>query len=292
MSTPQPGILADCPRHARYLTFACGDNDRVRDALADLREVADGDAIVVGIGESLARALGVHVPGLTTFPRIAGPAGVDVPSTPGALWLWLRGEDRGELLHESRQVEAALAPAFQLDAVVDAFQHRDSRDLTGYEDGTENPQGAAAVAAAIVAAGPLAGSSFVAVQQWLHDFHRFDAMSDDEQDACIGRRRSDNEELDDAPDSAHVKRTAQESFDPEAFVWRRSMPWSDGQRGGLVFVAFGASFAPFAAQLHRMTGGEDGVVDGLFSFTRPLTGAYYWCPPCDGGRLDLSALGL
>jgi putative iron-dependent peroxidase len=50
-------------------------------------------------------------------------------------------------------------------------------------------------------------------------------MSTTEQDHAVGRRRSDNEELDDAPESAHVKRTAQESFEPEAFVVRRSMPW-------------------------------------------------------------------
>jgi putative iron-dependent peroxidase len=44
-------------------------------------------------------------------------------------------------------------------------------------------------------------------------------------------------EIADAPPSAHVKRTAQESFDPEAFVLRRSMPWTDGMRSGLNFVA-------------------------------------------------------
>ena len=26
----------------------------------------------------------------------------------------------------------------------------------------------------------------------------------------------------------------------------------------------------------------------MFSFTRPVTGAYFWCPPVRGGRLDLS----
>jgi putative iron-dependent peroxidase len=67
------------------------------------------------------------------------------------------------------------------------------------------------------------GSSFVAVQQWVHDLTRFDVMSVTEQDYTIGRRKSDNEEIDDAPASAHVKRTAQESFDPEAFVLRRSI---------------------------------------------------------------------
>jgi len=55
----------------------------------------------------------------------------------------------------------------------------------------------------------------------------------------MGRRLEDNEELGDAPPYAHVKRTAQESFDPEAFVLRRSMPRADAEREGLVFVAFG-----------------------------------------------------
>ena len=116
-------------------------------------------------------------------------------------------------------------------------------------------------------------------------------MAPGEQDATIGRRRSDNEEIDDAPPSAHVKRTAQESFDPEAFVVRRSMPWADGSRVGLVFVAFGRSFDAFEVQLNRMIGAEDGIVDALFAFTRPRTGAYFWCPPVTRGRLDLRALG-
>ena len=68
------------------------------------------------------------------------------------------------------------------------------------------------------------GSSYVAVQQWVHDLERFDAMPAEEQDHTFGRRRSDNEEIEDAPASAHVKRTGQEDFDPEAFVLRRSMP--------------------------------------------------------------------
>jgi putative iron-dependent peroxidase len=112
------------------------------------------------------------------------------------------------------------------------------------------------------------------------------------QDASIGRRRSDNVELDDAPDSAHVRRTAQEDFSPEAFVLRRSMPWIDADHAGLMFVAFGASLAPFEAQLRRMSGAEDGVVDALFRFTRPVSGANYWCPPMKAGQLDLRAVGL
>ena len=290
----QPGVLAPVPRLARYLAFELAPGTDVNAALARLAEEADSAATVVGIGRSTVLATGREVPGLRDFPVHCG-AGIEVPSTPASLWCWLRGDDRGELLHRTRALEAVVGPAFRVASIVDAFQYEASRDLTGYEDGTENPQGDAAVAAAVLdGCGPgLDGSSFVAVQQWLHDLDRFAAMRREEQDATFGRRREDNEEMDDAPPSAHVKRTAQESFDPEAFVLRRSMPWAEGRRAGLVFVAFGRSFDAFEAQLGRMAGHEDGITDALFRFTHPLTGAYFWCPPvATGGRLDLRALGL
>jgi putative iron-dependent peroxidase len=248
----------------------------------------------LGAGILAVQALGRDIPGLRDLPALTGP-GIEVPATPAALWCWLRGDDRGEFVHRGRGLAAMLAPAFRLQRVLDAFQYDASRDLTGYEDGTENPQGDAAIAAAAVSGqGPgLDGGSFVAVQQWQHDLDRFAAMTRGEQDAMIGRRRDDNEEIADADHSAHVKRTAQESFEPEAFVLRRSMPWAERTRAGLVFVAFGKSFHAFEAQLRRMVGAEDGVTDALFRFTRPLTGAGYWCPPVGGdGRLDLRALGV
>jgi putative iron-dependent peroxidase len=87
-----------------------------------------------------------------------------------------------------------------------------------------------------------------------------------------------------------VKRTAQESFDPPAFMVRRSMPWAGAQEEGLEFVAFVAALDGFERMMRRMAGLEDGIVDGLFTFSRAVTGGYYWCPPARGGRLDLSAL--
>jgi putative iron-dependent peroxidase len=71
---------------------------------------------------------------------------------------------------------------------------------------------------------------------------------------------------------------------------RRSLPWNDATRAGLMFVAFGRSLDAFEAQLNRMVGAEDGIVDALFRFTKPVTGAYFWCPPVQRGRLDFRAL--
>jgi len=293
MADVQTGILAGVPRLARYLVFSLVPGEDPREGLRSLCEIADGDSTVVGLGKSLVAALGGDIPGLRTFAPYEG-VGFEVPATPAALWCWLRGDDRGELVHRTRSIQRSLEFGFRLEQVIDAFQYGASRDLTGFEDGTENPKGEEAVKAAIVrgAGAGLDGSSFVAVQQWVHDLDHFEEMSAHEQDNAIGRHRSDNEEFSAAPPSAHVKRAAQESFEPEAFILRRSMPWADESEAGLVFVAFGKSLDAFEAILARMVGAEDGVVDGLFEFTRPISGSCFWCPPLRDGRLDLSGMGI
>jgi putative iron-dependent peroxidase len=293
--TSQVAILEGVPSVGRYVFFSISSAlaSDLRLSLTRLAALADGAQLLVGLGPELVQSLGAQVPGLHAFKALSG-AGVEVPSTPVALCCWLRGQDPGDLLQLSRQLQAALAPALQLDKVVDAFCYQHGRDLTGYEDGTENPKDDAAQAAALVqgAGTGLDGSSFMAVQQWQHDLAAFDALSPLAQDHMVGRRRSDNEELEDAPESAHVKRTAQESFSPEAFVLRRSMPWVAGTQCGLMFVAFGCSLDAFEVQMRRMAGLDDGVVDALFGMSTPLSGAHFWCPPMRSGRLDLRQLGL
>lgn len=293
MSHYQPGIMLPVPKQARYLTFSIQEQDMLRTCLAELVQLCDGKNIVVGLGQSALSALEVQIPGMRVFPAMANQ-GIEIPSTSAALWCWLRGNDRGELYYRTKQLEDVLAPGFYLDNIVDAFEYRDSRDLSGYEDGTENPRGDDAVAAALVSGqgAGLDGSSFVAVQQWLHDLDYFRSLAETEQDDIIGRHIADNEEFEEAPESAHVKRAAQESFEPPAFILRRSMPWVENADAGLMFVAFGKSFNAYEVILNRMVGMEDRIADAMFSFSRPVTGAYYWCPPMKTDRLDLSKLEI
>ena len=290
----QPAVLLPAPRQARYLTFKHKAGIAPEASNDALRALTIDDRCIVGIGEPLARHWGRELPGLKPFPALSGP-GIDIPSTQQALWCWLRGDDRGELVHRTREIVGALDEAFQLEQIVDAFKFGNGElglDLTGYEDGTENPTGGDAIDAAIVdGLGPgMDGSSFVAVQQWVHDLDSFESMPQQEQDHIIGRHKSDNEEIEDAPESAHVKRTEQESFEPAAFILRRSMPWAEGEKAGLLFVAFGKSLNAFEAQLKRMAGLEDGIADALFRFSKPVTGGYYWCPPIRNDQLDLDAV--
>jgi len=289
----QAPILALGGRLARYHVFALESSDSdPREALAELPAFfASLDCPwLLGVGQPLALALDVPIPGLRTFPALSGP-GVSVPSTQGALLCALFGGDRGEIFHRSRRLLEAVGDAFVLDDLVDTFVYRDSRDLTGYEDGTENPTGEDAVAAAIVSGADSErdGGSFVAVQRWVHDLDAFEAMRPGERDHVVGRRLSDNEEIDDAPAYSHVKRAAQESYEPEAFMVRRSMPFVQEDQEGLLFVAFGESLDRYERVLRRMSGLDDGIVDGLFRFSHPVSGGYYFCPPQRDGapRLDL-----
>jgi len=285
-STAQRGILAPPPNAARHL-FLDRRPDQEARALLRALDGLELDGRVVGLGPTLLEAAGVRVPGARPFPALQGPAGA-APSTPHDLWVRVDGGDPGEVAARARGLALA---GFDLAEALDTFQYDGGRDLSGYEDGTENPVGEQAEAVAFVTgAGPgLDGGSFLAVQRWVHDFGAWGRLDKPRQDATIGRERVSNEELVGAPDSAHVKRTAQEDFDPPAFLLRRSQPWVEGDRGGLLFLAFAASLDPFERQLRRMMGLEDGVVDALYRFTRPVSGASFWCPPARDGRLDLRA---
>ena len=288
-----PGVLAELRPAARFLSLARPAAVSPHDIVAALAELRTGPDLLVALGPRLLADLGVRVHGLEPFPDLAAEGStVAVPTTPLDLWIRVMGDDPGEALHRGRAVRAALPPALEVLDATDGFVHRGGRDLTGYEDGTENPDADTAPSVALATGrGPgFDGGSVVAVQRWVHDLPAFHAMDRTAQDHAIGRARDSNEELEDAPPSAHVQRTAQEDFDPEAFVWRRSMPWSDPRGAGLVFVAFAGSAAPFLAQMRRMVGLDDGIVDALFRFSRPVTGALAWCPPTRAGRLDLRAL--
>lgn len=272
----QQAILKPLPPHGRYLQFQLSkaiETQQLQSLLSDWNVQQD----VIGFGPRLLDLCG-GVEGMHAFPDWVGPQ-ARIVSTQTDLWLWLRGDEPGELALRSLNWSSQLSDYFELQNIVDGFVHRGGRDLTGYEDGTENPSGDDAVSAAVVATGPLQGSSYVAVQLWQHDFSAFDRHTQAHKDHMIGRRLSDNVELDDAPAFAHTKRTAQEQFTPEAFVLRRSMPWANAAGEGLNFVAFGCSLYAFEAQMKNMLGLNDGITDGLFQFSEPVSGAYFWCPP-------------
>src|SRR4051794_6377500 len=160
MPTPQPGIFAQGTRVHRLYEFdvrSDADAASVRDALAGLRQpsvTAGGANIVVGFGPELWRRQSPRlVPdALADFPTLAG-----VPVAQHDLWIWVHGTGDDLIFDIGQAVAALVAPVADLASEVGGWVYRDSRDLTGFVDGTENPAVEEAFEVATVAEGPGAG---------------------------------------------------------------------------------------------------------------------------------------
>ena len=285
---PQPCILSANRSYGLSMTWRESPDFNPLRARETLSARFDPKVGILGIGDPLLKSLSLPLPALRPFPSMAGP-GVSIPSSQGSPWAFATAPSRSEIFDIAENLAALFAHDFVLEDRMETFTYREGRDLSGYVDGTENPSGERAFSVAI-SDGTSAprGSSFAAVQRWDHDLDLLHHHSRSEQDRMIGREIESNREIDDAPISAHIKRSAQESFSPDAFIYRKSMPWAQGEGKGLEFIAFGSSLDPFERILRRMSGADDGVRDALFTFSTPVTGGYYWCPPVSGGRLDLT----
>lgn len=61
-----------------------------------------------------------------------------MPSTQTDLLFWVHGEDRGEVMAAVIHINQCLAPYADIQRDVSGFKNRESRDLTGFVDGTTN----------------------------------------------------------------------------------------------------------------------------------------------------------
>jgi putative iron-dependent peroxidase len=289
MAVPQPGIFAQGTRSHYHLEFDLrpdATDAAICAALRGLREppvTAGGSNLVVGFGADLARRLLPDdvPPDAARFPGVSGPAG-SVPSTPHDVWVWTHGTGEDVELDVARAVHACFAPVAELVAELPGFVYLDSRDLTGFIDGTENPPVEEAHDVAIVPDGPGAGGSHVIAARFVHDLGRFHAQDLDAQQATIGRTKPDSVELDPLPDSSHIGRVQIEEDGEELEIYRRSVPYGRVGELGLYFIAFSADPTRYLKMLDRMYGNDpDRVHDRLMDFTTPVSAAFYFAPAVD-----------
>jgi putative iron-dependent peroxidase len=176
----------------------------------------------------------------------------------------------------ARQATAVLDPLASVAEEATGWLYHHDRDLTGFIDGTENPSLVEAAEVALVPDGsPGAGGTVLLLQKWVHDAAAWESLPVAGQEQAMGRTKLDSVELEDLPPASHVARTDQDRFGE---VFRRNMPYGTTTDHGTMFVGFSAEQRRLAAMLESMAGLGDGVRDALTSFTRPLTGAYYFVP--------------
>src|SRR4051794_8765500 len=290
MARPQPGIFAQGTRSHYQLELDLrpdATDDAIVAALHGLREppvTAGGSNIVVGFGAALWRRLQPEdAPAeLAPFEAIEGD-GRSAPATQHDIWVWTHGTGEDVELDVARAIVGVMAPVATLGAEQPCFVYLDSRDLTGFIDGTENPPVEEAFDVALVPDGrPGAGGAFVLAQKWVHDLDRFHGQKREEQEDTIGRTKPDSVELDDKPPTAHIARVVIEEDGEELELYRRSVPYGRVGELGLYFLAFSADPSRFTKMLHRMFGvSGDGLHDHLTDFSRPVSGAFYFAPSLD-----------
>ncbi|MEC7120038.1 MAG: Dyp-type peroxidase [Pseudomonadota bacterium] len=166
------------------------------------------------------------------------------------------------------------------------FKYLDSRDLTGFIDGTENPQimeDRAETALLDSSHGVFADGSLVFAQRFVHDLPKFNRLKVDAQEQVFGRSKLESFEMADEvkPKNAHIARVVVEDTQGEELeILRHSLPYGDGSGDqGLFFIAYSKDLDRIDLMLQRMHGAVgDGLHDRLLHFTTPVNGAYFFAP--------------
>ncbi len=172
---------------------------------------------------------------------------------------------------------------------VHGFRSFDERDLLGFVDGTENPEGTAAYEAVTIGEEDpgFAGGSYAIVQKYVHDMSGWNALSIEEQERVIGRTKLDDVELPDEikPASSHVAlNTIVDEDGEEQQIVRFNMPF--GRVGASEFGTYFIGYARTATVIEWMltnmfVGSPPGTYDRVLDFSRALTGALFFIPSAE-----------
>lgn len=278
------------------LTVREGAEGVVRDLLPDVSGLArsvsfrvpdEGLICVVGIGAQLwDRLYDLPRPkGLHPLQEIVGDRHTAV-STPGDLLIHLRAGRIDMCFELARLIVARLRGHATVVDEVHGFKFFDERDLLGFVDGTENPEGDKAVDAVTIGEEDpsYAGGSYVIVQKYLHDLAAWEALTVEAQEDAIGRSKlADVEMADDVkPTNSHVALNTIEGPDGvQQQIVRDNLPFGavGEEEFGTYFIGYARTPDVTEQMLRRMFIGEPrGNHDRLLDFSTAKTGALFFVP--------------
>jgi porphyrinogen peroxidase len=305
MPGPEPqAVLTPHTEAAIFLVLTVdpGAEDRLREVLADVsgirrsvgfRVLEAGLTCVTGIGSELwDRLFGNPRPAeLHPFREAAGPRHTAV-ATPGDLLFHIRARRLDLCFELAQRLMDRLRTFTRVVDEVHGFRSFDERDLLGFVDGTENPEGGAAQDAVLIGDedAAFAGGTYVVVQKYLHDLGGWDALSVEEQERVIGREKLSDIELPDdrKPSNSHVALTTIVDEDgEEREIVRFNMPFGTvgASEFGTYFIGYAKSPTVIEQMLSNMFAGKPpGNYDRILDFSRAVTGNLFFVPTA--GFLD------
>lgn len=225
---------------------------------------------------------------LAVFKEIKGDKHAAV-STPGDLFFHIRSS-RLDICHEAAAIisEALNDAVYPIDEV-QGFRYFDGRAIIGFVDGTENPEGDDRAAFGLIGDEDpeFAGGSYAFVQKYLHNMQAWNALTVEEQEKAIGRKKFNDVELSDeeTPENAHNAVTNISDNDGnELKIIRANMPFANPSKGeyGTYFIGYAGTFATTKKMLENMFIGEPvGNTDRLLDFSTAVTGTLFFIPAQD-----------
>jgi putative iron-dependent peroxidase len=297
---PQP-VLAPLTPAAIFLvvTIDDGGEQTVHDALGDIsglvRSIGFRDptkrlSVVTSIGSDAWNRLfsGPRPAELHPFVEIQGGRH-HAPSTPGDLLFHIRAESMDVCFELAGRIVGAMGGAITVVDEVHGFKFFDNRDLLGFVDGTENPDGPIAVSAAQVGDEDpdFAGGCYVHVQKYVHDMDSWNSLSTEEQERAMGRTKLDDIEMADAvkPVNSHIALNVITDPDGnELKIVRHNMPFGEIGKSefGTYFIGYSRSPAVTERMLDNMfVGDPPGNTDRILDFSTALTGGMFFTPTTD-----------
>ncbi len=301
MQAEPQGILTRITEAAIFLivTVDSEAEDEVRELLADMSglrrsvgfRIPEGElTCVLGVGAAVwDRLFGVPPPvGLHPFPAFAGTRH-SAPATPGDLLFHIRAHRLDLCFELAQRLTSRLAGHAEVVDEVHGFRSFDERDLLGFVDGTENPEGKAARAAVLIGDEDpeFAGGSYAVVQKYLHDLEGWDALPVEEQERAIGRTKLSDIEFPDeakAPNSHVTLNTIVDENGDEQQIVRFNMPFGSVGAGefGTYFIGYAHSPDVIEQMLTNMfIGKPPGTYDRILDFSTAVTGNLFFVPSVD-----------
>ena len=263
----------------------CGDLSALIRAV-EFRDIEAGLSCVMGFGsEAWDRLFGSPRPAeLHPFKEIRS-GGRNAVATPGDLLFHIRAKRMDLCFELATQIMTRLGDAVEPVDEVHGFRYFDDRDLIGFVDGTENPRGQEAIDAVTIGAedAGFEGGTYVIVQKYLHDMAGWDALSTEQQERIIGRKKLSDIELDAAvkPTCSHSSLTTIEQNGVEVKILRDNMPFGRPTQGefGTYFIGYSKSPSTMELVLQNMfVGRPPGNYDRLLDFSRAVTGNLFFVP--------------
>ncbi|MEP7046568.1 MAG: Dyp-type peroxidase [Ilumatobacteraceae bacterium] len=297
MPNPQHAILTDLTKYQWYTHLSRtegADLGVIKKALADLRAAGSDVGVTVPVnvcilfGPTLLADLTGDIPDdFQAYPGYESPDGKVAKATQEELLLWIHSSDKDLCWEAQFKFRNAVAGHMTVARETPAFIYRNSLDLTGFIDGTGNPEPEQQYGKAIVPDGqPGAGGAFCIAQRWVHDLKYFNALPLDQQEALFGRKKVDSTRLDVQPPTSHLSHvelregdTADASKPKRAEMVRRSTPYAfhDGTVG-LYFMGFCSEQAPLRERMEAIYGMNGQARDALTDYSTPASGAFYFAP--------------